>query len=232
MDDLWQMDPLFLCPFYVEAFEKSDRQRRLCGCFLVRQILWDLIPEQLRTVVEASEQFADGLLERKQFFALTRASRKPYRSLQARFFRREEPLSPNDYAVGHAYFAVNTLADPKFSPTTLRVTGSQIWQTVRSFLEGGSKTKEEKSEITTKVKEQFTTLPEEILGTGGNGKITPRSWSRNVLGLALAMYEGERCHFALHDALEEESQAELAKHFLKDFHPKGCWALDLILGKN
>ncbi len=49
--------------------------------------------------------------------------------------------------------------------------------------------------------------------------------------LAETLYEGEDCAFALHDALEETGQTELAEHFLAPDHPRGCWALDLILDR-
>jgi hypothetical protein len=39
------------------------------------------------------------------------------------------------------------------------------------------------------------------------------------------------CTFALHDALLEAGCGELADHFTEPRHPKGCWALDVILGK-
>ncbi len=29
----------------------------------------------------------------------------------------------------------------------------------------------------------------------------------------------------------DSSGARVAEHFRKSYHPKGCWALDLILGK-
>jgi hypothetical protein len=46
------------------------------------------------------------------------------------------------------------------------------------------------------------------------------------------MYAGEACHFALHDALLEAGHPELAEHFREEKdHPKGCWVVDLIVGK-
>lgn len=55
----------------------------------------------------------------------------------------------------------------------------------------------------------------------------------NVCNLAESLYAGEECVFALHDALLEGGQVELAEHFGGDaWHPKGCWALDQILGKS
>lgn len=53
-----------------------------------------------------------------------------------------------------------------------------------------------------------------------------------VIQLADALYKGEDCGFALHDALLEAGHAELAEHFHgEQRHPKGCWALDLVMKK-
>ena len=55
-----------------------------------------------------------------------------------------------------------------------------------------------------------------------------------ILSLAQALYDGQDCAHALHDALLEAEQGELADHFWhrrNSSHPKGCWALDCILGK-
>lgn len=50
--------------------------------------------------------------------------------------------------------------------------------------------------------------------------------------LADYLCNGEDCGFALHDALVEGGHPDLAEHFRQEtVHPKGCWALDLILGK-
>jgi hypothetical protein len=54
-----------------------------------------------------------------------------------------------------------------------------------------------------------------------------------VTKLAEAVYQTENCTFALHDALLEDGHADFAAHFRDpaEWHPKGCWALDLLLGK-
>jgi hypothetical protein len=57
------------------------------------------------------------------------------------------------------------------------------------------------------------------------------SWPSTVVQLAESVYAGQDCAFALHDALLEADNAELAAHFLEASHPKGCWAMDVILGK-
>jgi hypothetical protein len=57
-------------------------------------------------------------------------------------------------------------------------------------------------------------------------------WPSAVIQLAESLYNGGDCCFALHDALLEAGHAELAEHFEKEqWHPKGCWVPDLILGK-
>ena len=54
-----------------------------------------------------------------------------------------------------------------------------------------------------------------------------------VVQLAQAIYAGADCGFALHDALLDAGRADLAEHFREpEEHPKGCWAIDLILGKS
>jgi hypothetical protein len=60
---------------------------------------------------------------------------------------------------------------------------------------------------------------------------SPSSWPSTVTALATALYDGEDCHYALSDALMEIGHVELAEHFDEPGHPKGCWAMDLILGK-
>jgi len=58
------------------------------------------------------------------------------------------------------------------------------------------------------------------------------SWPTPIVQLADALYNGQDCGFALHDALLEADHPELAEHFRAEtWHPKGCWVLDLLLGK-
>jgi hypothetical protein len=62
---------------------------------------------------------------------------------------------------------------------------------------------------------------------------TPPAWPAAVVSLARAVYNGADVCFALHDALLEAGHPELAAHFQgEQWHPKGCWAVDLILGRS
>jgi hypothetical protein len=57
------------------------------------------------------------------------------------------------------------------------------------------------------------------------------SFSPTVMQLAQSLRAGDDCAFALHDALLECGHSDLAHHFRSAHHPQGCWAIDLILGK-
>jgi hypothetical protein len=71
-----------------------------------------------------------------------------------------------------------------------------------------------------------------IIGNPFRPYPAPPAWLSTVVQLAESLYAGQDCAFALHDALLEAGHAELAKHFREEkSHPKGCWAMDLILGK-
>jgi hypothetical protein len=70
-----------------------------------------------------------------------------------------------------------------------------------------------------------------LLGRPFHPNIGRSSWPTPVTNLAESVYNQEPCHFALHDALLDCGQVELAAHFAEAGHPKGCWALDAVLGK-
>jgi hypothetical protein len=78
-------------------------------------------------------------------------------------------------------------------------------------------------------------LPEmlrHIIGDPFHPHPAPAQLPVTVVQLAESLYNGTGCAFALHDALLEAGQADLAEHFAKEtWHPKGCWVVDLILGK-
>ena len=60
-----------------------------------------------------------------------------------------------------------------------------------------------------------------------------QAWTATVMDLAQAAYNGDDNRLILADALEESGCLELAEHFRREeWHPKGCWAMDLILGKS
>lgn len=60
----------------------------------------------------------------------------------------------------------------------------------------------------------------------------PPSWPAGVVRLAEVVYQGADAAFALTDALLEAGHPELAEHFRQEqAHPKGCWVMDLLTGR-
>ncbi|OAI45313.1 hypothetical protein AYO44_02610 [Planctomycetaceae bacterium SCGC AG-212-F19] len=70
-----------------------------------------------------------------------------------------------------------------------------------------------------------------IMGNPFRPLTQPAYFPANAVQLAESLHHGADCAFALRDALLEVDHGELADHFSETEHPKGCWALDLILGK-
>jgi hypothetical protein len=71
-----------------------------------------------------------------------------------------------------------------------------------------------------------------IIGNPFRAYKAPPSWPSTVVQLAASLYQGQDCRLPLSDALEESGHQELAEHFrAESWHPKGCWVMDLILGK-
>jgi hypothetical protein len=233
MRDYWESDPLSLCPVVLNLLKTSERKRRLCACFSVRQIIWDILPNTLKRVVECSEEFADENVARKEYFAITRAARAPYRDLLKLPYTREAGgFDLNSQWLFHAVSSVDFVTTPKFALVMLSNATSQAWEAVRWWMEAQGKTEQEKLELTTSVKEKFAALALEFFEYLSSPIPMPASWPRAVTILAKALYHGEDCAYALHDALEENGQIRLADHFSAGAHPKGCWALDVILAKS
>jgi len=74
----------------------------------------------------------------------------------------------------------------------------------------------------------------EIVGNPFRRITAPPQLPATVTQLAEALYAGADCAFALHDALLDAGQETLAAHFAQrdHWHPKGCWALDLVLARD
>ncbi|OAI51285.1 hypothetical protein AYO44_05130 [Planctomycetaceae bacterium SCGC AG-212-F19] len=71
-----------------------------------------------------------------------------------------------------------------------------------------------------------------IIGNPLRPYAAPASWPSAVSDLAQALYDGNGDRLILADALEEAGHQELAQHFrAEEWHPKGCWVVDLVVGK-
>jgi hypothetical protein len=85
---------------------------------------------------------------------------------------------------------------------------------------------------TKECREQLTVL-RHIIGNPFRPYPASASWPSTVVQLAESLYNGVDCRLLLSEALEEVGHVELAEHFSKEqWHPKGCWVMDMILGKS
>lgn len=215
-------EPVPMLDFLYERRAASDRKLRLFGAACCRRA-WHLLDAECRAVVEASERFADGLISVESLLKAVRASRGE-QDVEAR--------SAVDHAgVGSYRIATEALASIcSRRPGTLRPAGPGR--------QGG-----ERAAQACLLRCLVGPLPFRPV------HLSPSARTPLVLSLATAAYEervavGEwrpgwlvldRARLlVLSDALEEAGAdcPELFSH-LRGLggHVRGCWCVDLLLGK-
>ena len=189
----------------------SARRRRLFACACVR-LVWPLVRhDRSRRVVEVAERYADKLATGKEMAAARAAAPGQDDEAAARWAARAA-IACAIPACAEA--AQSTLSAVLFAASAASLTGS--------------------SSIPFPIAEaREVALIREMVGNPFRPLTLPGECPATVRQLAQSLYEGADCAFALHDALLETGHAELAEHFAPagKWHPKGCWAVDLILGK-
>lgn len=76
-----------------------------------------------------------------------------------------------------------------------------------------------------------TDLIRHIFGDPFRPAALPGISQTRFLQLAERLYGGDACSEEMRAALQDAGHQGLAEHFQRPDHPKGCWALDLILGR-
>jgi hypothetical protein len=211
----------------------ADRKLRLFACAVCRR-LWHLITlRPCRRAVEVAERFADGLATAEECDAANdeafnarpmwldgnwpaawaaapppmalAAAETASRAAQALSKVTAEPLR----RLGYASVYTGATTDAR----------KAAWDNFEAALQA--------SELRTQ--KEHADLLREIIGNPFRPRAVQAEWPAAVVELAGALYKGTDCAFALHDALLEAGQEELAAHFLQGSHPRGCWVLDVIL---
>jgi hypothetical protein len=197
----------------------SNRKFRLFACACVRRV-WDLLmDERSRNAVVVAEQFADGLASKEQMdlaAAQAKTAAEAQQAQAARSPRSTMILMPSAKAALEAQqAAVN--AHWAASWTAVGAGKVAAWAAAKNT----DRTRQ-------------ADLLREIIGNPFFTPEVPRSWSPAVLMLAKGLYAGEQGHGGLQMLLAKVGHEELAEHFRdpEQKHPKGCWGLDLILGKS
>lgn len=191
------------------ARTKIGRRRlRLFACACCR-LVWDCLDDRRhRDAVDIAERFADGLATKSEL----ESAHSAVRDLSLGGFL------PDDEGVktrtARSMARATTFAQPfdaAFDMTAMPVPLAGY----QADGKGGE--------------EVLCDLIRHVFGNPFHAGAAPSFSSSSVVKLAEAMYAGEDCSFALHDALLEAGHPELAEHFTEKEHPKGCWVLDTIL---
>jgi len=194
----------------------ADRKVRLFVCICCRRV-WRLLPKAGRQAVEATEEFADGKIGRRE---LARFADAAYQAHQA-------PKVYNDDARRAAALAA-WCATSASSHSHTTWSSSDYASLAVGFQGSCSKYRE----FQATEKEKQCGLLRHIVGNPFRPCPAPSPWPITVIQLADAFSNGQDCGFALHDALLDAGHSELADHFHQEqAHPKGCWVLDLLLEK-
>lgn len=182
----------------------SKRKLRLFCCACLRLVWASLTDESHMHATEFAEKFADGLVDDRALEgASTRIMYHYYRPTDA------EEASLNV-----------TLPDRIFDREIALATANRALRVMHAM------------KLPHPDQAQCRLL-RHLIGNPFHVYPRPESWPTAVVQLANALYNGQDCGFALHDALLEADHPELAEHFHKEpWHPKGCWVLDLLLGKD
>jgi hypothetical protein len=194
------------------AGSASDRKLRLFAVVCCRRI-WHLLAPASQQAVEVAERYALDKATAEELKAGWRAAIST-----ARF------SATGNWAVRAAARAAGWACAEDTSQASINAAlamASDPQQKTTSWQASKKAAKKEQAD-----------LLRHIVGQSFRSYPTPSSWPSTVVQLTESFCAGEECAFALHDALLEAGHAELAQHFREEqWHPKGCWALDLILGK-
>jgi hypothetical protein len=199
----------------------SDRKRRLFTCACCRRV-WDALTDQRsRSAVEAAERYADGLAGREELAAQAEAAEAPA-SAVASARAREAVVSPVPHVTQAALAAAGERAD------------ATIWAAWATS---------EATRVPDQERRHQCALLRDLVNPFR--PVTPEpAWSTpQVVALAQAAYEQRELPAGtldtarlavLADALEEAGcdQADLLAHLRGPGpHARGCWAVDLLLGR-
>lgn len=195
---------------------KADyRKLRLYACACVRRA-WQMgAPDRFRLAVETAERYADKLLSEEALL--------------------EEESKARSYAINHrdsmalaASLSANVHGTLAPIVDVARFTAREI-----AALRGKSPPREsERGQYWDDERVWQADLVRHIVGNPFRQQSAPSNWAGDILEVAQQLYDGANVSGDLQSLLLDRRHFEIANHFRQvNWHPKGCWALDLILGK-
>jgi hypothetical protein len=195
----------------------TERKLLLAACACCRRNWGHLTDERSRYAIELVKRYADGLAGTDEL----RSALQPARDVCLETTEKRAGSIGQRRAQVRVFRSAVHLLEAALAPRK-----ELIEQAMFVTWEGLSRTQQQGLRAF-----ECATL-RHILGNPFDKARKSSEWPATGVALAQSMYLGDACHFALHDALHEAGHDTLAEHFREPYHPKGCWALDLILGKS
>jgi|SRR5579883_985621 len=196
---------------------RNLRKERLFACACCRRLWGYLIDKRSRAAVEAAEQFADGLIDRE----------KLDRAREAAILAAHIAATPDIF-----YLAPEDAAECVASPNrdaVFEMAPTRVLQ-ISVALERRSLRQEQREQVD---------LFRDLFGNPFRKVKLPPSWRTDTaMSLARTMYESRDFSAMpiLADALQEAGcdNDDILAHCRdpKQVHVRGCWVVDLILGKS
>lgn len=218
----------------------TERKLRLFAVSCCRMIWNILTDKRSRLAVEVAERFADGLADLAELDAAHAGAEKACQG--------SNRVSKSGF-LDASYLAARAAQDASYNPQTTMVqkTVGRPKVPVEPILardvyprfaadnaaaargaEGGAR----HEDVVRQAKAAQARQIRELWGNPFQTCSTPATWPAAVVKLAKGLYAGQGKFSALHKPLLDGGHVELAEHFRQEQkHPKGCWCLDLILGK-
>jgi hypothetical protein len=199
----------------------SDRKMRLVACACARD-LWHLLPGAAREVVEAAESFIEGEIGYQQLFIAHTSALAESRSWSS--------FGDNRYPTEVACWTVTD------SPQTAyeRATADYLW----AVAEEAGVELEARSRAWNTARESLVRLLRDIFGNPFRPvAVDPRWLTSTVVSLARGIYD-ERAFDRLPilaDALQDAGcdDPDVLGHCRSPGpHVRGCWVVDLVLGRS
>ncbi len=187
----------------------DERKLRLFCCACLRRV-WKHLGEWSKNAVEVSERYADGLASDIELSTAREGLSGQFGQDGRPNIVRMVEFSKSQGLMRHAvYNAVD--AD------------SFVCGDINRHLDDPDRSTEEHAQAD---------LIRHIFGNPFSEPEQDTDFPSPIIRLAERLYEGEDVAADLCDALAGAGHTELAEHFSQPMHPKGCWALDFILGKS
>jgi hypothetical protein len=207
----------------------DGRRARLFACGCCRRA-WHLLPDLVyRQAVAINEDYADGLVDESEWHhwgQQTAELRAPTRedllratSAVGRLFARWWGWNSRRFADEIATEVREALAEEAERQAFAR--GHMRWETQALG-----------QEVARQEEAYQAVLLRDIFGNPFRPNRAVGPFSPTLRDLAQAIANGQSDSVpVLHDALIEEGRADLAEHFRTPTHPRGCWLIDLLLGR-